>query len=125
MQLSALAFPSEPLSLARVPDLPTMEQEKSVPVRRRAIQLVQPPDSRDRSAQELIVVRSILGHTVRPVREQCKTEIAIRSREVMNRQAFDLLFEFRWRRQKGGYDDQGAQTRRHPIPKLQTRQDLR
>ena len=43
----------------------------------------------------------------------------------MNLQALDLLLEFRSRRQKSGHDDHRAQTRRHSVAKLQTRQDCR
>src|SRR2546426_9309910 len=100
MQLSALAFQPEPFAFPSVPDPPPMKHEESVPVRCRAVDPVQPLDSRNRGTQECLIARSFLGYAVRPVREQTETKIAIGSREVMNLQAFDLLFEFRWRRQK-------------------------
>src|SRR5713101_1360201 len=102
MQLAALAFPPEPFALPRVPDPPPMKQDEAVPVRCRAVRTVQPLDSSNRGPQERVIARRILGATVRPVRKQSEAKIAIWSREVMNLQAFNLLFEFGGRRQKRG-----------------------
>src|ERR1700684_4511748 len=52
VQLAALAFPSHPFSLRRIPDSSTMEQEKSPrAVRRRTVALVQACDRRPRRAE--------------------------------------------------------------------------
>src|SRR5271154_764069 len=102
-----------------------MEQQESISVRRGTVEAVQPLDSGGGCTKEFVVVRGILSGTVRPVREDSETKVAIPSREIMNLEALDLLLEVRCRRQKIRHDDHRAQTRRHSLAKLQTGQRLR
>src|SRR5579863_2143091 len=56
VQLSAFAFPSDPLALPLVPDSPPMEQQETSAFRGRSIALVQTCDSLSGRAEKLVIV---------------------------------------------------------------------
>ena len=69
MQLSALALPPDPPSLALVPATGAMEEEEALPVvGRGAMPRVQARDPLGRRRDEPLVVRPRLGLAVGPVR---------------------------------------------------------
>ncbi len=119
MQFSALAFPSDPIALALVPDSPAMQQEKTKPVQRRTVPAIEPIDSLNRRAQKLLVTGSALGGRVRPVRQKRKTDIAIRASEIMNFQPFDEFIDCRSAREQCRHDDDGAEFARNTIAQLE------
>ena len=120
MQFSALAFPSDPLALALVPDPPAMKQKKTGPVRCRSVLAIEPSDSLDRRAQKLLVTCRVLGGGVRPVRQQRKPDIAIRAREIMDFQPLDELVDCRAAREQCRHDDDGAELTRNTVAKLES-----
>ena len=61
MQFSALAFPSDPLALALVPDAPTMKYKKTGPIRCRSVSAIEAVDSLNRYTQKLLVACRALG----------------------------------------------------------------
>ena len=125
MKFSALALPPHPLSLRLVPDSPAMEQEKSLPIRRGSVALVQARDCGGGRAEKLVVTWRTFSCGIGPVREQSETKVAVLTRQIMNLQAFDLLLEFRSRCQKSGHHDHRAQPGRYSVVKLQARQGCR
>ena len=100
VKFPALAFPPHPLSLRLVPDSPAMEQEKSLPIRRGSVALVQARDCVGGRAEKLLVSWRTFGCGIGPVREQSEAKVAVRTRQIMNLQTLDLLLEFRSRRQE-------------------------
>jgi hypothetical protein len=102
VKFPALAFPPHPLSLRLVPGSPAMEQEKSLPVRRGSVKLVQARDCGGCRADKLVVTWRTFGCGIGPVREQSETKVAVLTRQIVNLQTLDLLLEFRSCRQKRG-----------------------
>lgn len=102
-----------------------MEQEKSLPIWRGSVALVQARDCVRGAAEELVVAWRPFSCGIGPVREQSEAKVAVQTRQIMNLQTLDLLLEFRSRRQKSGDHDNRAQPGRYSVVKLQTRQGCR
>ena len=71
--------------------------------------LVQARDRADGRAEQLVVTDCTLSRGIAPVREQCEAQLAVGTRQVMNLQTLDLLFEFRLCGQQRGHHDHRAQ----------------
>src|SRR5260370_20261009 len=121
VKLPALAFPPHPLSLRLVPGSPAMEQEKSRPIRRGSVALVQARDCGGGRAQKVVVTWRTFGCRIGPVREQRRAKAADQTTpQIMNLHTLDLLLDFRSRRQKSGHYDDRAQPGRYSVLKRQT-----
>jgi len=108
VELAAFAFPPDPALLAFVPDSPAMEQKEAVPRRRGSMAAIQGGNACGGRLQKLFVTGYGLGRGICPVREQGEIELAFRTREVVNLQALDLLFESGLRREENRDGDHRA-----------------
>ena len=124
MKLAALALPSHPGPLARIPDPPPMEQvESRAAVRRWAVSGVQPGDSRARRLENRVVALRHLRRGIDPVGDQRKTHVAVRIREVVHFQLVDLFFDVVDSGQERRNRDHRAEVRRYAGRPLEPRQE--
>ena len=73
-----------------------MKQDRIAPPSGRgSVTLVQARDRGGGRAEQLVVARRTLSRGIAPVREQREAQIAVGTRQIMNLQTLDLLFEFR------------------------------
>ncbi len=123
VELPALALPSHPLALARVPEPPAVEQEKARPRRGRGpVAGVEPRDAVAGGRQEPIVLRHRLGGRVDPIREEGEVEVTGRVGEEVDLEPSDLLLDLGFARQQRRYHHEGPQARGNAVARLQTRQ---
>ncbi len=71
-----------------------MEQQKSRARLRRFVTLVQARDCRRRGCEQIGVAGSGLSLRVSPVGQQREIQLAVRTRQVVNFETLDLLFDF-------------------------------
>ena len=102
-----------------------MEQEETVTLRRRPVVAIQTGDTLGGSIEKGVISLGVLGRGVRPIRKKREMKVAFRTREVVDLQTFDLLFERAPRREQGRNGDHRAQIQRHAIAEFQARQDRR
>ena len=70
VELATLALPPNPALLAFIPDPASVQQQKAVAARRRAIAPIQACNAFDGDGKQRLIVVSMLAVAVRPIRQQ-------------------------------------------------------
>src|SRR5690349_12447227 len=125
MKLAALAFPADPALLALIPDPASMQQQKSIAARRRAMSRVEFSNACKRSVKQRLIAGIALVVGINPIGQQREMEIAIRACKIMYLEPFNLLGDGVTRRQHRWNGDQGPQLLRYTGGKIERRQRRR
>ena len=91
---------------------------------RRAVVPVEPRDALDCCRQQFVVAIDVLGVCVQPVGEQREMQVAVRTGEVVDFEALDLLLDRSPIGEQCRHGDKRAQMRRHAVGELQRRQEM-
>ena len=125
MELAALAFPSHPYVLRRVPHPVPMEEQEAIGAGRVRIAGVETGDAGGGHRHEVVVSRQPLDIRVRPVGQEGEMDRAGGIGKVVDLESLDLLLDRLASRQQRRDGDQGAQMRRHPLPQVEAGQKRR
>ena len=126
VKLAALALPPHPLALGRVPHTPAMQQEKAIAaVGRRTVATIQIRDALGRRRHQRRILGHRLGRRVHMVGQEREANVPVRIGEVVDLEPADLLVDVGFAREQRRHHDEGSEARRHPITKLEARQQPR
>src|ERR1700687_1126965 len=112
MELTALALPADPFALGLIPDASAVQEDETLRAAGARVALVQLRDPRPRRCHQVIVGRTVLVHTVHPVRKQREREVFVRICEIVYFKTLNVLCDRSWRRQEGWDHDDRAKLRR-------------
>ncbi len=125
-QLAALALPSHPDTLGRVPLPPAMQNPEAVAASGRGpVASVQRVDRRARPCEQRGIPGERFGRSIRPIRQEREAQLGVRVGQRMHLQPADHLLDLGFVGQQHRDDDERAQLRRHAPRELELRQPPR